>query len=507
MLDCTSAVHAATTEGHRLTPVQYNNAINAIFGSAVTASAQYPGAYGASLSGFSTEPAMNDVGASDVDDLLLAAEDVAVSVVGALNTLLPCAAMTSTADDACAGTYIDTFAARAYRHAVTSDERASLMTTFHNATTTGSTFSDGIALMTEHILQTSQFLYVMEDAAVTPRQLTGDELASRLSFMLWDSIPDDTLTAAAAAGTLATPAGLTAQATRMLDDARADTTMARFIREWTGAVPLVAGSKDATTFPWLTDAVAASMNTSFDKYAADEIKNGSLKSLFTDATAFVDTATAPLFGVTAPPANTWQKVALDATTYTGVTTQPVLMAAMAHEETSSFNFRGKLVRVKMMCQAIGAPPANAQSVFNSLVLPPNPTGKEISAGITANTACAGCHTLLNPPGLTYEHFDAAGRFQTTYPSGRAIDTTGSMPLDSATWTFDGPVSLMSQVAASPDSSPCFDKQLFAFTFSRLDTSDDACTLQTLTSASGGDLRSTVLGVVGSQGFSWKVDSP
>jgi hypothetical protein len=438
---------------------------------------------------------------------MLAAEDVALALEPQLPTLLPCS--TSSADDACAGTFLDTFGRRAYRRALSADERANLLGTFHDALTGGASFTEAVCMMTAHLLQAPRFLYVLEDAAPAPRALGPDELASRLSFLLWDSIPDDALLDAAQSGGLSTPDQLAAQAQRMIDASQADPALARFFREWTGTVPLVPGAKDLTTYPYLTDALAGSINSSFDRFAADTVRNhGTLSDTLTGTSVFVDDQLASFFGVTAPPAGQWQKVALDGAKYAGVMTQPAMASSLAHTQQASFVFRGKFVRERLLCQDLGSPPANAQSVFAGLTLPPNPTGKEVSSGILSQALCASCHTLLNPPGLAFENFDAVGHFQAQYPSGRPIDPSGTMTVGSDTLSFDGPVQLMAGLSTRAEPSDCFDRQVFRFALSRGETQADACALQDMSdalAASNGELRGAMMALVGSQAFTWKVD--
>jgi hypothetical protein len=501
MLDC-SARHPATADLRRLTVHQYQNAIADIYQGQVQPSAAYPGAYGTSSSGFSTEPGLYAVGEQGATDLMTAAEDVALNVATALPQLLSCSSGAT-----CFGTYLDTFGRRAFRRALTGDERASLQTTFDAATADGASFAEATAIATAQVLQSPQFLYAVEGASGSGRALTGDELASRLAFMLWDSVPDDALLDAAPMLTDSTQ--LAAQAQRMLASPKADTALARLLREWTQTSALTASDKDSTAFPFFTASYAASLNTSFDRFAAEQLRSGTLGSLLTSAEAYVDANLAPSYGVTAPPAGQWQKVALDATRYSGVGTQGLVLASDAHPTESSFVFRGRFVRKRMLCDAFGAPPANAQATLAMIPLPMNPTGKEVSAAIVSNATCAACHSLMNPAGLSLEHFDGAGRWRDTYASGRAIDPSGTMPqVDGQAVTFTSQIDLFAQLAPSHALASCTARQMFRYTFSRLETDADACSVQAVQQAldaSGGDLSKALLAVVSTDAFSWRAD--
>jgi hypothetical protein len=505
-----SGVQAAVVDGRRITSYEYNNAIGAIFNGLVTPSTNYPGSYGTPVTGFSTESVLSTVGAQSVQQIMMAAEDVAQSVAAALPTLLPCS--TTSADDTCAGTFIDTFARRAYRRTLQADERTLLLGAFDSSMKSDPSFSDGIAMVTDTMLQSPQFLYVMEGAAPKERPLTSTEMASRLSFLFWDSIPDDTLLSLADSNSLTTAASVLAQAQRLAASPKATATIVRFFREWTTAVEVGPENKDTTAYSFLTDAYAASMNESFDRFVTGEMLNkGTLRSLLTSTDAWVDSTMAQFFGVAAPASGQWTKVTLDASRYAGITTHPVLMASLAHPSTSSFVLRGEYVRKRLLCDTIGAPPANAQQVFATFKLPPNPTGKDVSAAILSNSTCATCHGLMNPAGLAFENFDGIGRYQTAYPSGKSIDPSGVLPdVDSnvPSLTFSNQIDLMEKLAAVPDVTACFDKQIVRFALSRMDSAADVCTLQTLGAAmstSSGQMMSALMAMAGSDAFRNRVD--
>jgi hypothetical protein len=508
--DCDAGPYPATSNGRRITTYEYDNAIHDIFDGRVSPSTNYPGSYGTPVTGFTTESSISTVGAQSVQQLMVAAEDVAQSVAAALPSLLPCSK--SSPNATCAGTFVDTFARRAFRRTLQPDERSLLLSVYTASVAVDPSFGDAIAMVTDTMLQSPQFLYVMEDAAPAARPLTSSEVASRLSFMFWDSIPDDTLLSLADADSLTTPAAVLAQAQRLAASSRATTTIARFFREWTGAVEVGPANKDATAFPFLTAAYATSMNTSFDRFVNDQLlSQGTLDTLLTSNEAWVDATMAGFFGVSAPASGQWAKVSLDPSRYAGLMTEPVLMASLAHPAASSFVLRGKFVRERLLCQDLGSPPANAQSVFGMLPIPPNPTGKDVSAAILSVPTCAACHALLNPAGLAFEHFDGIGRYQTAYASGKTIDPSGVLPaVDAAgdSIAFTDQVDLMKQLATQPTVTACFDKQVFRFAMSRIEATSDVCTLQAMgdaMAASNGQLLTALLAMTTSDSFLYKVD--
>lgn len=508
-LVCGDQRRPAATDLHRLTPAQYQHAVTDIFGGLVQPSGAYPPAFGKSVTGYSTEEALNAVGEQGATQLMRAAEAVALDVDAALGTLLPCS-LDPSPGQPCFDAYLARYVRRAFRRAPTADEVAALQRVFDDALANDATFSEAVAVVTAAVLQSPQFLYVVEDAAGAGRPLTGVELASRLSFLLWDSVPDDELLDLAEAGALSSPEVLAAQARRMLDSPRADAALARYVREWTQTRSLLSSDKDHAQFPFFDAAYTKALDESFDRFAVAQFREGgTLESLFTSNAAYVDEALAPSYRVTAPPAGQWAKVAVDDTRYAGLTTHPLLLATNAHPSTSSWVFRGRTLQKRVLCTPMGAPPADAQTLLAAIQMPEDPTAREFSGAVNGNATCAGCHKVLDPPGLALEHFDAAGRYRETYADGRAIDTHGTLEgLPSGPLAFNSGVDLAAGLAARPELTSCAALQLFRFTFSRNETEADGCALQTVSDAldaSGGDLSQALLAMTTTDSFTWRVD--
>ncbi|MBS1150316.1 MAG: Cellulose-binding domain protein, partial [Myxococcaceae bacterium] len=464
----------------RLTRAEYANAIRDVF--ALDGSTRYPGAYGAAATGFSTEPGIGIVGEQGVEQLLYAGEDVALALSPKIATLVTCAA---TGTVACATTFLDTYGRRAFRRALTGPERTALLAIYSAERADNATFADAVSVMSAALLQMPAFLYVVEAPAAVgvDRLRTGLELATQLSLYLWGSVPDEVLLTAAESGQLTTKAQVLAQAQRMFADPKADRAFARFVREWTQTPALLLADKDPAAFPWLNQTLVDSINGSFDRFASAQLRTGaSLRTLLRTSEAYVDAPLAAFFGVT-PPASGWAKVTLDPTRYTGLMTQPASMAALAHSSETSYVFRGRVVRTRLMCENLGTPPPNAATTFASLPKPPDPTARDLSAAVQSNPGCAGCHKLLDPAGIALEHFDAMGKYRQAYASGKAIDPSGSLvSSSSAPLPFAGPTELFEGIASLQKTSDCLAQQVFRYTASRTETASDNCALQQLRDA-------------------------
>jgi hypothetical protein len=473
---CDDKTYGALAQGRRLTTAEYQGAITDVFKG--KASEKYPASYGQSASGFSTEPGISQIGEQGVEQLMLAAEEVAEALPSQLATILPCS---KAGDATCAGTFLDTVGRRAFRRALSADERSSLLAVYTAEAADGATFAEAVSVMTAQLLQMPAFLYVLEQPskAGVDRALTGPELASRLSFHFWDSVPDDELLNAAETGKLTTKADVQAQGARLFKDARSDRGFVRFFREWTGTSPLTTTSKDVAAFPKFNAALVTSVNTSFEKFVVDQVRQQkTLYSVLRSNTGFVDATLAAFLGL--PKVTAWTTVTLAEDRYSGIMTQPAMMAALSHSTDTSYQLRGKFVRKRLLCQPLGSPPANAMTAFAALEKPANPTGKELSAVVQSQPGCAGCHQMLDPAGLAFEHFDAMGVYREAYPSGKAIDTTGSvLAVTAAPIAFQQPVDLMESLAMLPQTQVCFSTQIFRYTASRVESGDesDACAIQ------------------------------
>jgi hypothetical protein len=487
----------------RLTAKQYGNSVRDIFEGKVAASAQFPTQdTGISLSGFSTDPDMTTVTQRSAEAIMLAAEDTAVAIGERLGEFLDC--YPAQQNESCAARFIDRYAPRAFRRPLFEPERELLLGAFRAVAPKG--FDVGIAAVVQTLLEAPQFLYLVEvgatDAPNGPFELTGYEVAARLSYLLWETTPDAALTRAAADGKLATSAGVRAEAERMLGDPRATEALQRFYREWTRLKPV---AKDATTFPDYTAALGGAMLEQFDRFVVDATlgADATLERLLTRKDTFVNADLASFYGIALPSGSEpFRRVTLPAEQASGLLTHPALLSALAHDKTTSVVFRGKFVRTKLLCADLPDPPADALQRLPPM--PPNATARQKSEILRQVEECGGCHNLMDPIGLGFEAFDAIGRFHATGPDGAPVDDRGTINSGgTVTGDFDGVVALGEKLAGSEEVQRCMTRQLFRFTFSRKDGRDDACAIDQALGAfksSGFSLRELILAVAELEAF-------
>jgi len=268
-------------------------------------------------------------------------------------------------------------------------------------------------------LQSPHFLF--RELNVQP---DGYDVASRLAFGLWDSIPDQELLRAAQTGGLKTPEQVRKQAERMLGDPRARTKLRDMLLSWARADHGLDLSKDPKRFPGFDEQVLADLRTSLE-LQVEEVINSSdadFQRLFLSDKVFMNGRLAKFYGVDLPENSGFTPVSLDPGKRAGVLTHPYLMTSFAHATESSPIHRGVFLARGMLGVSL-RPPAEAVTPL-APELHPTLTTRERVALQTQVGNCMSCHGIINPLGFTLEHFDAVGRYRDT-DNGKPVDATGS----------------------------------------------------------------------------------
>ena len=436
---------------------------------------------------------------------LLGYRDVAEAAAASadLDALLGCDA----SDDACATSFIDAVGRRAFRRPLSEDERSRLTAVFEHGRDALDT-DYGIELVIQAMLQDPSFLYRIELGEPDPDapeqlRLTDYEIATRMSFFLWGSIPDDALLDLAEAGSLGDPEQRESAAREMLADPRAREGIARLYTQWFGAAGVQDAVKDAERFPDYTTTLAAAMEQEIAAISAAWVLDdeATLADLLLSTGSRVSAELAAFYGVEAsgpPDADGLYAVELPADERAGLLTRAGVMARLAHSDQTAPVIRGLFVRESLLCQSMPAPPADVDDT----VPPPSPesTTRERFEQHRSDPSCAGCHELLDPVGFAFEHYDATGRYVAS------IDATGELI---GTLDIDGPVDgaleLSQRLVESEEVRRCTVRQHASLAFVREPEaqSTDACWLAELehTFADGGDdLQSLMVAIVAHETF-------
>lgn len=421
-----------------------------------------------------------------VEEYMTAAEAVATDATSDLAGLLPCDV---TEGDTCAQQFLADFTMRAYRRPLEPGELDRVMAVYTSGKEAGDgTVGTGLRVAIAGVLQSPFFLYHVEfgePAAGDDLVALGPyELASRLSFFLWDTMPDDTLFDAAAAGGLDDADGVRAQVDRMLADPKARDTIASFHQQWLGVDELEHVEKNPEMFPDYDASLAASMKedvASFAHWVLTE-GDGSLQTLLTaNVTLTDDPRLHAVYGVTAPAGRApGTPIELPADQRAGLLTMPGVLAEHAHPDQTSPILRGVLLRQEFLCQQLPPPPPDVDNV------PPSPspdaTTREQFQQHTDDPACAGCHVQIDPLGFGLEAYDSVGAFRTEEDNGMPIDDQGEIVLSDVDGTFEGGVELANAMGNSTFVQDCVSKQWFRYALGRIETDADTCAMDAIAEA-------------------------
>jgi len=463
---------------------------------------------------FDNNSVVQTVSSLHAEKYVLVSEALAEAAVQNLAALTACDAAT-VGEDACALQFARQFGRRAFRRPLTTADETALMAAY-TAGRTGGTHAEGIEVMIRAALQSSNFLYRLEtttpsnpSAVLVP--LSQFELASRLSFMIWSTGPDDALLDAAQAGMLATPAQVAAKAREMLASPKARAAMAHFFDLWIGTHRLDITSKNTSLFPSFTAELKAAMMRETPAFVEYVLWTGDhmLSTLLTSPVAFVSGPLAAHYGVAAPAGSETvpQLVQLPAAQgRAGLLTQAGFLAAQAHPDQTSPVLRGKFVRTMLMCDPPDPPPDTV-----NVTLPTVDQAATARIRFTQHSLdpmCAGCHTMMDPIGFTFEHFDSTGAYRET-ENGQAIDVNGEVfeTTDPAlVGPFVGVQELGQKLAASDQVRDCMATQWFRYSVGRTEVQPDSCSLGTLFDtfgAAGGDINELIVGITQTDAFMYR----
>jgi len=270
-----------------------------------------------------------------------------------------------------------------------------------------------------------------------------------MSYFLWNSMPDEALMAAAAAGELDHVEGVEAQAWRMLEDDRAATAWAHFHHQWLGLERLETVAPDPESYPSWSPALRVSMEVETHDFVVETLRGSdpTFRALLVGRETHADATLADLYDLSAG------ETSLDPRERAGVLTRSAWLTATSHPVHPSPVQRGVFVLERMLCTPVSSPPADV----NTEIAPPVEamTNRERYAQHTADPACAGCHTAIDPLGFAFENYDSIGRHR-VMDYGLGIDASGVFTEgDLAGVGFEDGVSISEQMASSQTVHDCF----------------------------------------------------
>jgi uncharacterized protein DUF1592/uncharacterized protein DUF1588/uncharacterized protein DUF1595/uncharacterized protein DUF1585/uncharacterized protein DUF1587 len=406
----------------------------------------------------------------------------------------------------CARTIVSALARRAYRRPVTAQEVEELLT-FYKEGRADAGFDNGIEMALRALLVSPQFLFRIERdpagiPANTPYRLSDLELASRLSFFLWSSIPDEPLLDAAIRGTLKQPRVLERHVRRMLADPRSEALVTSFAAQWLHLRNLTASKPDPRLFPDFDDNLRRAFRRETELFF-DSVKREDrtvLDLLRADYT-FVNERLAKHYGISNVYGGHFRRVTLPADSpRRGLLGHASILTVTSYGDRTSPVQRGKWILENLLGLTPPAPPPNVPALKERVAGGKVLTMRQRIAQHRENPACSGCHNLMDPIGLATENFDAVGQFR-TLEDGTPVDASGGLP-DGA--TFKGMEGLRAGLLRRPELFVgTMTEKLLTYAIGRGLEPGDAPAVRAITRISGADdyrFSSLVLGVVNSAPF-------
>jgi len=390
-------------------------------------------------------------------------------------------------DTVCLRDAIASFGRRAWRRPLSATE---LERYLNIATTVGAETGDGVVGLRHAlwgVLQSPHFLYRVELGAPADDgrlAFSSYEMASRLAFTLWNTVPDEALLDAAEQGLLVTSDGIEAAATRMLADPRARQGVANFVRELYELWLLDEKVKDPTTFPEWTPTLRAAMRDELRARIEDVVFTapGDFFSLYDSRKVFVNNELALLYGLpTVEPDALREAMLPEDSARRGLIGSGLMLAMNSLPARTSATARGAFIAEALLCRTVPPPPPEVDTDLDKPDMEdPGPkTLREMLEPHRANPACAGCHNITDPLGLALEHFDTVGRYR-EFDQGLVIDASGD--LDGLPF-LDG-AELATRLREHPEVARCLVRKLATYTAGRVPVFAELETLAALEDALG-----------------------
>ncbi len=367
--------------------------------------------------------------------------------------LFVCTPRSAAQEPACADQILSTVARRAFRRPVTKADVEAPLALYREERSAGGDFNAGIRVGLARILTSPAFLFRSEsDPAALPagaaHRVTELELASRLSFFLWSSIPDDELLNLAVAGRLRAPGVLPAQVRRMIADPRADAFMNAFTGQWLQLRNLDKVTPDVLLFPDFDDNVRQAMRRETELFFASIVRNNrSALSLLDADYTFVNERLARHYGIRGVYGSRFRRVQVTDPNRRGLLGHASLLSMTAVATRTSPVLRGKYIISNLLNTPPLPPPAVVPDLEESAHKDKPSTVREQLERHRANPVCGSCHRNIDPVGFALENFDAVGQWRAATREGLAIDAAGVLADGSK---VDGPVALRKALLARPD---------------------------------------------------------
>lgn len=459
----------------RLTHSQYNHTVRDLVGEETRPADQFPKED--FVNGFTNQAEGQSISPLQAEAYSRAAERIARNAFsrGDRRRLIDCAP-----SDSCRSQFIRTFGRRAFRRPLSPTE----VIKYERLFTREPGFLKGAQLIVEAMLQSPNFLFHLEPGTYA--------IASRLSYFLWDTMPDEALLRSAESGDLETQAGIEKQVQRMLADDRARPAFDEFLSQWLRLDRLRGALRDRQRFPEFSPELANAMIEETIRLYRHLVWNkSSFMEFFTAGYSFLNPDLARLYELNPPP-EPWARVSFPAGfARTGILGQATFLTLTSKPADTSPTERGLFVREHFLCQQVPPPPAGVSTTLPPVTDEKPVTQRQRLQSHLSNQVCAGCHTLVDPIGFGFEKFDAIGRARNEeqviiFPTADDLKTKRKtkpteykLAIDAQGYVrglqesrFTNPRELGAILAREPNCQKCVVKQLFRYAVGRPEQPED-----------------------------------
>jgi hypothetical protein len=477
--------HSAGPVLRRLTHVQYNNTVRDLLGDDSRPADQFPPEdY---VHGFKNQYEAQSISPLLADAYSAAAEKLARRAFsqGIGQKLIPC--RPAGPDDAtCRERFVRTFGRRAFRRPLSNEEASRYGALLRSEALRARSFTAGAQLVVEAMLQSPAFLFRTENGA--DPKLRPFEIASQLSYFLWNTMPDEALLQAAENGGLNRPEDVLRVTRRMLADARARAATDEFIAQWMRFDRVTSMVKDRRLFPIYSLELAVAMTEETRRLFSHLVWNNlNFMEFFSAPYSFITADLAAIYNLPAPKEEFGRVELPPSTGRAGIVGQAAFLALTSKPAETSPTARGLFVREQFLCQEVPQPPPGVSTNLPPLSPEKPQTNRERLAVHLSNESCASCHNLIDPIGFGLEKYDALGAyreklklvFQPSRKEKKKEPITVELDLDTSAHiaglpnsAFTSPLELGTILARSPQCQQCVVKQLFRYAAGRKETAAD-----------------------------------
>ena len=464
----------------RLTHSQYNNTIRDLLGDQSLAANRFPKED--FIHGFKNQLEGQNVSPIQAEAYSDAAERLARSAFrgGDPRNLILMKPL-SASDQNAAGSFIRQFGLKAFRRPLSENETNKYLRMFLTASNQTGEFNSGAQLVVEAMLQSPNFLFRVQRQK--EQSTTQFEIASRLSYLLWDTMPDDGMLQAASGGEYSTANQIDAQARRMLDDPRARFALDEFLAQWMRFDRVQDATRDRRKFREFNSEVAAAMTEETRQLFRHLVWNDiNFMDFFKADYTFISTSLANIYGLPSP-SEEFSRVDYPLESgRSGVLGHGSFLVLTSKPSDTSPTSRGLFVRNHFLAQEIAPPPPGVNSVLPEITEDSPQTNRQRLSVHLNSEACSSCHRLIDPIGYGFEQYDAIGGFHTKMTlrfGSRDKSSTKELDVDTAAFVqgipnseFSRPKELGKLLAESETCQRCIVKQFFRYAFGREESAAD-----------------------------------